>query len=150
MEEIHADILNEKTGLIVHGVNCRGKMGAGIALKLRNLYPKTYYDYLDFCNRHERPSALLGKVIFTKINDELIIANAFTQLNYGTHGIRYVSYDAIDSCFNIINQYAYKNNLIIKYPRIGVGLGGGNWNIISTIIESNINDNVRHINFINI
>jgi O-acetyl-ADP-ribose deacetylase (regulator of RNase III) len=148
MEEIHADILNEKTGLIVHGVNCRAKMGAGIAQQIRKHYPQVYDDYMSYCTDHSQPQNMLGTVVFTPITDKLVIASAFTQLNYGTHGLRYVSYDAVDQCFNVINRYALEHQLIIKYPKIGVGLGGGHWGIVSTIIEANISEEIRHILFV--
>jgi O-acetyl-ADP-ribose deacetylase (regulator of RNase III) len=148
MEEIHADILNEKTGLIVHGVNCRAKMGAGIAQQIRKRYPQVYDDYMEYCIKHTYPQAMLGTVVFTPITDKLVIASAFTQLNYGTYGFKYVSYDAVDQCFSTINRYALEHKLIIKYPKIGVGLGGGYWGIVSTIIEANISDQIRHILFV--
>lgn len=149
IEEIHANLLNEKSGLLVQGVNCRGKMGAGIALQLRQRYPAVYIDYTDFWGKSFKyPSSLLGKVVYTKINDKLTIASAFTQLNYSYTGDREVSYDAIDNAFRDINRKALEANLIVKFPKIGCGLGGGNWKIVSTIIEQNKQESVRHILFI--
>ncbi len=147
MQEIYADILKEKTGIIVHGVNCKGKMGKGIALQIKNTYPKSYEDYVQFCHKNKYSSSMLGDVVFTRINKDLIIASAFTQEFYGMHGYRYASYDAIDAAFCKINGMALQENLIVKFPMIAVGLGGANWSIVSAIIEANRSEGVRHILF---
>jgi O-acetyl-ADP-ribose deacetylase (regulator of RNase III) len=149
IEEIHANLLNEKSGILVHGVNCRGKMNAGIALQIRQMYPSVYIDYTDFWGKSFKyPSSLLGQVVYTRISQKLTIASAFTQLNYSYSEQKEVSYDAVDNAFCDINKYAFKNNLIVKFPKIGCGLGGGDWKIISTIIEQNKQESVRHILFV--
>ena len=136
IEVIQGDLLKHKTDILVHGVNCRGKMASGIALAIRKLYPKVYTDYIEMWSRYYRePEFLLGKVIYTEINSGLIIASAFTQLNYGYNGKRYVSYDAVDTAFADINHKAVELNMIIKFQMIGCGLGGGNWKDVDSIIE---------------
>lgn len=35
---------------IAHGVNCRGKMGSGIAVQFRERYPEMYREYRSMCN----------------------------------------------------------------------------------------------------
>lgn len=135
---IKGDLLGESFGILVHGVNCRGRMGAGIGLTIAKRYPQVYKSYIAFCDRlRYRHDFLLGQVDFVKITDDLIIANAFTQHDYGRESIRYVSYDAVDSCFSKIGAYAASKNLPVMFPKIGAGLAGGNWDVISAIIESN-------------
>lgn len=148
IEVVKGDLLKHQTDIIVHGVNCRGKMASGIALAIRQLYPTVYTDYMEMWSRYyKEPRELLGRVIYTRINSGLFIASAFTQLNYGYNGKRYVSYDAIDTAFANINKVASDMNMVIKFPMIGCGLGGGNWNIVSKIIEENQHPNVRCILF---
>lgn len=148
LKVVTGNLLNETRGILVHGVNCRGRMGAGIALELRKKYPQIYKAYMD-TGHYERWQSrlLLGFVNFVPITDELVIANAFTQEDYGTDGRRFVSYDAIDHCFASINQYAIKTGLPVKYPKIGAGLAGGCWDIISAIIEANRSEGVEHTLF---
>lgn len=144
MKTLKQNLLKETSGIIVHGVNCQGTMGAGIALVIKNKYPKVYSDYIDFINKyskgHETNHWLLSKVVYTEVHDKLIIASAFTQYSYGNNGQRYVSYDALDHAFKNIADKSRETGLSIKFPMIGAGLGGGNWNIISTIIEENLKD----------
>lgn len=146
LRHVTADILNETTGMLVHGVNCQGRMGAGIALSIKKRYPQVYQSYLDACERqYYVPEKLLGTVDFVWINKDLCIANAFIQDKYGNDGVRYVSYDAVDSCFATVNLKASEKGMVVKYPFIGAGLGGGCWEIISAIIQANRSDNVEHV-----
>lgn len=149
LKVVTGNLLNEDKGILVHGVNCQGKMGAGIALEVKRRYPQVYRSYFQFGNGARwQPSHLLGSVNFVPITPELVIVNAFTQEDYGNDGRRYVSYDAVDRCFAEINQYALRTGLPVKYPRIGAGLAGGNWDIISAIIHVNLAPSVDRSLFV--
>jgi O-acetyl-ADP-ribose deacetylase (regulator of RNase III) len=139
LKVVTGNLLNETKGILVHGVNCQGKMGAGIALQIKQHYPYAFNSYLAFCRgRGYEAQHMLGCVDFVQMSDQLIIANAFIQDTYGPGGRRYVSYDAIDRCFAEVRQQAIRTGLPVKYPRIGAGLAGGNWDVISTIINANL------------
>ena len=45
MDFIQKDITTERHGLIIHGVNCQGVMGSGVALAIRNKWPVVYDEY---------------------------------------------------------------------------------------------------------
>jgi O-acetyl-ADP-ribose deacetylase (regulator of RNase III) len=149
LKTVYGNLLNETKGILVHGVNCKGRMGAGIALEIKKRYPQVYQSYIAFGDKNRwRDRFLLGEVDFVKITDQLVIANAFTQEEYGSPGTRYASYDAIDNCFSKINRYAIERNLPVKYPKIGAGLAGGCWDIIAAIIQANRTDGVDHTLFV--
>ena len=132
---INQDITQITRGVIVSSVNCQGKMGAGLAKQLRAKYPQIYNKYTDYCKRFEHKADLLGKVLWVDINDELMIANVFGQLNYGNDGKRYTDYAALNQGFKYITD-CIKNNLPIYYPaQIGSGLGGADWSIIEGFIQ---------------
>lgn len=149
IDTVIGNLLLEKNGILVHGCNCRGKMASGIALQIRQTYPQVYIDYSEEWGRNfKHPESLLGRVVYTQINQKLIIASAFTQLNYGNNpDVRYVSYDAIDIAFQDINKKALELKLPIKMPMIGAGLGNGNWSIITRILEQNHLPGVKHTIF---
>ncbi len=137
IEYIKGDILKSGCKLIVHGCNAQGVMGSGLAKQIKEKYPKAYEDYVEMC-REMPEESLLGSVNFSEQDDGTVIANAITQLNFGKDGRRYVSYDAIDECFEDIALYCEVNDIMeIAIPRIGAGLGGGNWEIIESIIKQN-------------
>lgn len=130
------DIFSVERGIIVHGCNAQGVMGSGIALQVKNRWPKCYEIYRDFCNGENDKSNLLGSVVPYAVPDkELVIINAITQLNFGKDGKKYVSYEAILVAFKMVAESAKFSQLPVHYPLIGAGLGGGDWSIISEIID---------------
>jgi len=145
MKTIVGDLLENvtKDAIIVHGCNAQGVMGGGIALQVKNKYPKAYEGYCDFLRRAEtefgmtRTEQALGGVMTVYVGSNLYIANAITQDRFGTKS-RHVNYEAIARAFEIVAKTSDKLNLPIHYPMIGAGLAGGNWNIISTIIEETL------------
>ena len=119
---------------IGHGTNCQGVMGAGVAKAIRSKYPEAYKEYKTLCNANaDDKTQLLGTIHAVETNGKVIL-NLFTQLGFG-HGIQ-IDYDAIRSCFRILNTKAKELGITrIGFPKIGAGLGGGNWETIATIIE---------------
>ena len=47
---IEGNILNAEEDIICHQVNCRGKMGSGLAKQIRDKYPDVYKEYVDLIN----------------------------------------------------------------------------------------------------
>lgn len=131
------NLLDVTEGIIVHGCNAQGVMGSGVALAVKKKYPECYDIYT-------RVPLSLGEVVWydasTDYNDpphELWIANAITQEFYGT-GKRYVNYAAIAECFKKVfrNAKALRAGYHdVHFPKIGAGLGGGDWSIIEQIIN---------------
>ena len=135
VEYVDGDLLESDHRYIAHGVNCQGVMGSGIAKQIKEKYPKVYEKYT-----MKEPK--LGYVQWVECKNRTII-NLFTQEYYG-RDMRFVSYDAIDIAFARLNdQFSalYLNDChILGIPKIGAGLGGGNWKIIETIINERTSD----------
>jgi O-acetyl-ADP-ribose deacetylase (regulator of RNase III) len=119
---------------ILHQVNACGVMGSGIARAIRSKYPDVYKEYKQLCEQHkDNKKALLGTVQAVPSKDKVIL-NCFGQENYGP-GLQ-TDYDALRSCFKIINEHAKEIGFTrVGMPKIGAGLGGGDWKIISAIID---------------
>lgn len=129
------DLLEATEDIIVHQVNCRKKMGSGIALQIKIKFPEAYMQYRDAFTQLE-PEELLGKIQIIKINDKYI-CNLFGQLDYGYDGMKYTSYDALDNGFNKVFQYANENNLSVAIPyKIGSDRGGASWNVVYTMLQN--------------
>ena len=125
-----------KFDVIVHGCNCFNVMGAGIARKIKMKFPEAYQADLETKKGDEKK---LGTYTTAKI-DDLTIVNAYTQYNYGS-GQRNVDYDAIRKIFRLI-KHNFRDKRI-AYPKIGAGLGGGDWKTIKNIIEEEL-ENTDH------
>lgn len=136
----YCDMLTKKRGILVHGINCRGFMGAGIAAQVRKRWPQVFDKYkahcADFKPHLSRRAALLGTVQWCKIDATLWLVNAFTQFDPGPNA----SYDAIASCFaRIAGESLCLTNLPLYFPAIGCGIGGLKWPIVERIIDEQYN-----------
>lgn len=138
INKIKGDLIKEvKSGIIVHGCNIQGSFGAGFALQIKEIYPEAYKIYRQAYNKNKLS---LGTCISINISSELIVVNAMTQEYYGRERKRYVDYNAVRSCFKQIVDEQKGNIVSINFPLIGAGLGGGDWNIISKIIDEEVSD----------
>lgn len=137
------NVFSTRSRVIVHGVNCMGVMGAGIAAQIRRNFPKAYSEYIKFINecriKQESP---LGKAQFVDVGGGNYIVNAFTQEKTAKkQGDVAISYSAILMCMEEIKETCYCLGIDrIAMPKIGSDLGGGDWNIIRSIINAVFND----------
>lgn len=128
---VQGDLLSVESGIIAHGCNCQGVMGSGVAKLIKDKYPSAYryYKYIE-----QDIGLKLGSTQIVVINNSFYVANLLTQVSYGRDDKRYVSYDAIDESFDKL--FARSGNMQVYIPKIGAGLGGGDWEVISSIIKS--------------
>lgn len=129
---IKGDLFKTDEHVIVHGCNARGVMGSGVAAIVKQNYPEAYKRYkeiyVDF-------GLDLGSIIPVDSNGKLII-NAITQDRYGT-AKRYVDYEAVALAIKKVDQLVKAIGIqSFAMPMIGAGLAGGDWKVISAIVES--------------
>lgn len=124
-----SDLLSISSDYIAHQVNCRGVMGAGLALTLRNHNPRLYSLYQTHCRNHA-PAELLGRAF---ICDNII--SVFGQLNYGRNrNYVYTDYSALNRAFRAIhNRLPITKSIAFPYG-FGCGLANGDWNIVKQLI----------------
>ncbi len=138
------DLLDVKQGNIVHGCNNRGGFGSGVAGAIRMKWPHIAVAYLDWYDSDilMHPKLALGLVRKENVSFGLHVWNAITQDGYGRDPrTRYARYDAIETAFRTINdnlQSVEPQFRPIHIPKIGAGLGNGNWKIIETIINETV------------
>jgi O-acetyl-ADP-ribose deacetylase (regulator of RNase III) len=135
----NSNLLSVASGIILHGCNAQGVMGSGVAKQLRAKYPQIYEDYQNFLALYrelfEEPA--LGKVCYTPVTSTLTVASGITQNFYGRQGLRYVSYAAIVSCIESAVSTAKLEQKTLHIPyMIGAGLGGGDLNLITELVEA--------------
>lgn len=115
--------------VILHGCNCFNTMGAGIAKQIKQRYPSVALaDAQGVRGDYDK----LGTVEFVNVG-KFLIGNAYTQYRYGG---KQVDYNAIRSCFRQVSEIF--KTARIGYPKIGAGLAGGDWKIISSIIDEEL------------
>ena len=120
--------------IVVQGCNCFNTMGGGIAREIRERYPhvaevdaKTVYgDYNKLGNWTKAIVAKEPEYAFT-------IINAYTQydMSQGTDVFEYVAFELIlQKLVRLYGKYS------IGLPYIGMGLAGGDKDIIIPMIEN--------------
>lgn len=142
IEYKRGNLLDIKEGMIVHGCNAQKTMGSGVALTIKNTYPDAYHAYVEWLEKCEHNNRNpLGTVVMHRVNHGLVIANAITQKTYGSdRTVKYVSYDAIHDSFKVIMDFANTYGMQVHIPLIGAKRGGGDWEVISRIINRVIGD----------
>lgn len=139
IQYVKGDLFSTEVGVIVHGCNAQGVMGSGVAKIIREKYTKAYDRYRKAYEMHGHLK--LGDIISVPCDDATVIVNAITQEFYGRDGKRYVSYDAVAESMQKINRfYEVYGITSVAMPQIGAGLGGGDWSVIESIIESELKD----------
>ena len=136
--KIKGDVLKSDADLIVHQVNCKGVMGAGVAKQVRDQFPLVFQCYKELCYlRRKDTSTLLGVCQYVTENSKTI-CNAFGQDGFNRSGCN-TDYDALRKCFrDIAAKYAEKK-IALPYL-IGCGLAGGDWNIVYKMIVEELVD----------
>lgn len=137
IQYIDGDMFKSDINYLAHGCNAQGVMGSGVAAIVRRDFTQAYDEYVA---RHKIKPWELGEVQFVPSNGKVII-NAITQKFFGRDGYRYVSYDAVaEAMYEINARLKDHENPRLGMPKIGAGLGGGDWNVIASIIESELKD----------
>lgn len=141
------DLLESNCDIICHQVNCKRAMGRGIAGQIRQKWPKVYEDYCYNIDRMyngdfaSKSSDLLGMITWTELENGKYIMNFFSQDEYYPRDRCHTDYEAFTNCCRTLKKFITEYNLdksktIIGFPyKIGCGLAGGNWDIVSAIIE---------------
>lgn len=135
--------LLDAKGIIVHGCNAQGVMGSGVALAIKNKWPNVYEQY-----RQEWATGgwRVGDAqLIENVTEGVHVVNAITQEFYGREPCRYVSYDGVAMAFSNIRHDARTLKCPVNFPLIGAGLGGGDWEIISTIIDRTLGDDIEKV-----
>jgi len=126
--------------LIIHGCNCMNTMGAGIARQIALRYPRAEEvdKFTIMGSREKLGTWTLASINFynEKIDEQVsfMVINAYTQYDW-RHSQNQVAvdYSAVERIFTNIGISF--SGLKMGYPMIGAGLAGGDWNIISSIID---------------
>jgi O-acetyl-ADP-ribose deacetylase (regulator of RNase III) len=114
-----------------HGCNCKGVMGAGIAIRFKKDYPEMFNEYNRRCKASPRQFNL-GDAFLWREKGKSFVFNLGTQESPGRHA----TYQAIEkSLSNMMSQAEIEGIKSIAIPRIGSGYGGLEWEKVREIIE---------------
>lgn len=141
IKNIDGNLLDTDAELILHQVNCQGKMNSGVAKAIREKWPVVYEEYIKLFSK-DFFVVKLGICQPVSISDNQKVINMFSQDKYGYDGDMYTSYDAVNTCFVKIKDYMNTNG----FKRIALPYkmcccrGGANWGVIMALLKANFED----------
>jgi len=141
IKNIDGNLLDTDAELILHQVNCQGKMNSGVAKAIREKWPIVFEEYVKLFSK-DFFVVKLGICQPVSVSDTQKVINMFSQDNYGYDGKMYTSYDAINTCLGKVKDYCVNNG----YKRIALPYkmcccrGGANWDVIMAMIKANFED----------
>jgi O-acetyl-ADP-ribose deacetylase (regulator of RNase III) len=137
-----SSLLETDAQVVLHGVNARGKFGAGVAKVMAESWPRAKADYL---KAYAAGLIRLGAVVWSEVGSGRVVGHMVTQEDYGRiPGRVYVDYGAIEGCMRKVAAAASEgvpNTMLasgfssIAMPKFGAGLAGGDWRRIEEIVE---------------
>jgi O-acetyl-ADP-ribose deacetylase (regulator of RNase III) len=127
----------DKPTVIAHSANNKGVMGSGVARAIMADPIRGKSVYADYMEAFKLTGLQLGMVIYTPASDgQFSVLTIIGQDGYGYDGKKYVDYNALKKAFKEINKAQLFTELAM--PKIGAGLGGGDWAVIEKIIKEEL------------
>jgi O-acetyl-ADP-ribose deacetylase (regulator of RNase III) len=73
---------------------------------------------------------------------DALVANMVAQrgIRHQANAPRAVDYEALRECLGTVGKAAYQLKAAVHMPRIGCGLGGGEWGVVEEIVREELVD----------
>ena len=138
------DLLKSDAKFLCHQVNCRGRMGAGVAQAIAEKYPNVRYSYYELCKCF-LPDQLLGKYQAVLVTGGRFVVNIFGQLDYVTNFGKnqkfvYTNYAALKKAFQDVRALFGDGGKIAFPYKFGCGLAGGDCGTVEGLIVDCLGD----------
>ena len=150
MKTVYADIttFEGKNTVIAHVCNDRGLWGAGVSGAIGNRWPEAEKEYR-FWSYHRNdeellkdfylPSFSLGNISYVRVDsaNNVHVCNMIAQKGVrNSENQKPLDMQALQKClFKLAEDAKFDGNDVIM-PKIGAGLGGGDWDEIRIMIEN--------------
>lgn len=120
-------VFNTDAEAIVNTVNCKGVMGAGIALEFQLRYPKMYDRYVRLC---EIGDIKIGKIDYY-IEESPTIISFPTKFDFKYPSrIQWVE----QGLQNFVDTYENHGIKSVAFPKLGAGRGGLDWEEVKALM----------------
>ena len=132
------DMFTEDVEALVNSVNCVGVMGRGIALQFKNVFPENFKAYAEACSREEvQPGRMFVFETGQMIGAPSYIINFPTKRHWrGKSRME----DIETGLQALAHEVTERNIRSIAIPPLGSGLGGLDWSMVRSRIETALSD----------
>ena len=111
--------------------------GRGFTVAVRKKWPDAQKRFTEWIVTQKTDSRL-GSVHFATLGENLELASLVAQHGYGpAPGLR-LRYAALESSLESLSQRARAVSATVHMPRIGCGEAGGNWEVVSDILDETL------------
>lgn len=143
--DVLSALKNGAVDVVIHQTNCQGVMGSGIARQVKQDFPDAYrvYKEQEAAGRLKLGNFSVAKIKRDGLEDGCII-NVNGQDEYSDRNKCNTNYAALGSVLWTLAR-TNRSNAVIAMPKIGAGLGGGDWKIIEALIESAFHDQTVYV-----
>lgn len=125
--------------IIAHICNDIGAWGRGFVVPLGRRFPEADAQYRAWYHRETDLPFVLGQVQFVAVRTDVWVANMIGQHGIYTQGdTPPIRYEALRECLGRIRAFAQAENASVQMPRFGCGLAGGEWDVVSQMIEDEL------------
>lgn len=140
IREVSGDILYTSAGVIAHGVAPNDHFNSGLALSLREYWPKMYQDFRHYCHvRNPRPG---GIWVWSGSNGKILVSLFTREAPMGIHGtpgkatLQNINH-ALKGLRKTIEAEGYSS---VALPRLACGVGGLSWEDVYPLIQKHLGD----------
>ncbi len=126
-------VFNSNCDAIVNTVNCRGVMGAGLALEFKLRYPEMFEQYVEDCSNG---IVKIGELRTYKA-DDILIVNFPTKDHWREPSELWYIEKGLDYLVKHYREWGIRS---IAIPPLGCSNGHLDYNIVRRIIISKLND----------
>ncbi len=134
IEYVSGDLFVNRFDVVAfaQGCNCKGSMGAGIAVGFRERYPAMYEEYRRRCKADPREFNV-GDVFLWLEKGQIAVFNLGTQEDYWRSR---ATYPGVEKCLTTMRDAATEHGIdSLAMPRIGAGYGGLSWKKVRAIVD---------------
>ena len=126
--------LDGEVDVLIHQCNCYNTFGSGIAKEIRERIPEAYDAD---CKTIKGDVGKLGDFTVYSHESGRLVYNLYGQYGYGRERRIYTSYpNLFKGLLGIQNDLV--RPLRIGIPKLGCGLGGGDWSIVEGFVKATI------------
>jgi O-acetyl-ADP-ribose deacetylase (regulator of RNase III) len=126
-------LFEKQCDAIAHCCNCKGVMGSGIALEIKNRIPGAYRVYKEHESLHRLKLGTVSDFVYSAHQ----VYNMHAQADYG-YGKRQVNYEALYHCLGQVKSIMDdRQQKILGVPyNMACDRAGGDWRIVNAMLDT--------------